>query len=312
MTEAAAHCQGAPPTADAAAPDWPAIADEILCPLCQYNLRGLTQPRCPECGYSFIWQDLLNPARRNHPYLFEQHPERSNWSLGRTLVGGFAPWSFWSKLKPSQPSNPRRLFGYALRIAGIFLLLGPGMAYVAQSVFETASNLGTFKIRYFSGSVFSSWGKASLSIGIADFSFSFEGLLILAAAVIALWPLATFQTLMLYRISMGRAKVLRVHVMRCVIYSGDTAAWAGLAAGCMAAWCLVRLDMGGSFNPDWPLSVLLYALPIWLLVFVVRLVFAYRLYLKFDHAVATVLCTQVILLLALLLIMVVAFPYGYR
>ena len=307
MTEAAARSPDSLATADAAAPDWQAVSEDILCPLCEYNLRGLAHPRCPECGYNFIWQDLLNPARRLHPYLFEQHSDRSNWSLAKTLVGGFTPWSFWAKLKPSQPSNPRRLFGYALRIAGIFLLLGPGMVYVARSVFATGSNLGMY-----SGTFFYGWGKANLSVGIAEFSFSFEGLLILITGIVTLWPLATFQTLMLYRISMGRAKVLPVHVMRCVIYSGDAAAWAGLATGCMAAWCLMRMDMGGRFDPDWPLSVLICAVPIWWAIFVVRLIFAYRLYLKFDHAIATVLCTQVILILALLLIMIVAFPYGYR
>jgi len=159
--------------------------------------------------------------------------------------------------------------------------------------------------------MFGTWGRLNFSIGIADFSFSLEGLLFLIAGIVTLWPLATFLTLMLYRISMGRAKVLRVHVMRCVIYSGDAAAWAGIAAGCMSAWCLVRLDMGSRFDPDWPLSVLLYSLPLWWLVFIVRLVFAYRLYLKFDHAAATVICTQIILLMALLLFMLVAFPYGH-
>jgi hypothetical protein len=30
----------------------PAIPDDLFCPQCGYNLRGLTSDRCPECGYS--------------------------------------------------------------------------------------------------------------------------------------------------------------------------------------------------------------------------------------------------------------------
>ena len=26
---------------------------EILCPLRDYDLRAVTEPRCPECGYAF-------------------------------------------------------------------------------------------------------------------------------------------------------------------------------------------------------------------------------------------------------------------
>jgi hypothetical protein len=29
-------------------PDWERIDEEIYCPLCNYNLRGLTVARCPE------------------------------------------------------------------------------------------------------------------------------------------------------------------------------------------------------------------------------------------------------------------------
>ena len=58
-------------------PDWQTLADEIHCPMCGYNLRGLAQPRCPECGHEFLWRDLLDPTRRRHPYLFEHHPDHN-------------------------------------------------------------------------------------------------------------------------------------------------------------------------------------------------------------------------------------------
>src|SRR5207249_584070 len=50
-------------------PDWPTYESDLFCPLCGYNLRGLEQPRCPECGYAFAWRQLLVETRNRHPYL---------------------------------------------------------------------------------------------------------------------------------------------------------------------------------------------------------------------------------------------------
>lgn len=43
-----------------------AKADEIVCPACGYNLAGLTEIRCPECGARFTVDDLFarQPGRR--------------------------------------------------------------------------------------------------------------------------------------------------------------------------------------------------------------------------------------------------------
>jgi rubredoxin len=117
-------------------PDWPNIKDDILCPLCDYNLRGLDKPRCPECGYSFEWNDLLDPTRRRHPYSFEHHPHRNFWSFRKTLVGGLRPAVFWKKLHPTQPSRVGRLLIYYFLTALITMLIpmafmGIGMIYFA-------------------------------------------------------------------------------------------------------------------------------------------------------------------------------------
>jgi DNA-directed RNA polymerase subunit RPC12/RpoP len=55
------------PTIDS--PDRDTFGSDVACPLCGYDLRALTEPRCPECGYAFTWPDLVDPARRPHPYL---------------------------------------------------------------------------------------------------------------------------------------------------------------------------------------------------------------------------------------------------
>src|SRR6476646_822679 len=45
------------PAIDPSSPDWEHIQRDIRCPLCEYNLRGLIESRCPECGRYFqkLW-----------------------------------------------------------------------------------------------------------------------------------------------------------------------------------------------------------------------------------------------------------------
>ncbi len=42
---------------------------EVPCPRCEYNLRGLTVPRCPECGLTFEWNEVpeFKKAADNKP-----------------------------------------------------------------------------------------------------------------------------------------------------------------------------------------------------------------------------------------------------
>jgi predicted amidophosphoribosyltransferase len=41
----------------------------VLCPVCGYNLSGLREARCPECGGSFTLDELAasQPQRDEHP-----------------------------------------------------------------------------------------------------------------------------------------------------------------------------------------------------------------------------------------------------
>ena len=94
MAEApAAHAVDSPP-------DWAHIALDVLCPRCEYNLRTLTRPRCPECGLTFVWSDVLLAAEgRADVQLFEyQWRRRPVRSLIRTTALLLLPWRFWRRL----------------------------------------------------------------------------------------------------------------------------------------------------------------------------------------------------------------------
>jgi hypothetical protein len=108
------------------------VDQDIPCPLCGYNLRGLPEARCPECGGKFDWPDLTDPTRKLHPYLFEHHPRKNIRSFVRTVIGGFSPRHFWRTLHPSQPSRPRRLILYWL-IVIVLSLLFPVLQFVLNA-----------------------------------------------------------------------------------------------------------------------------------------------------------------------------------
>jgi len=112
---------------------------------------------------------------------------------------------------------------------------------------------------------------------------------------------------------MKRARVRPIHALRCVVYSGDVVAWLNLilAAVLVAAfvrnWASTTARSTDEFIYG-PLACLLL-LGSWF-VFAYRFTIALRRYLRFDHVVATVAATQVIVLLSVLVAFVILFsPY---
>ena len=76
----------APPAADAG----------LRCPRCDYNLTGLPQPRCPECGVTFDWNDPRLSTHAAPQIAFER---ARGWRkipgfLETWATVLFAPWVF--------------------------------------------------------------------------------------------------------------------------------------------------------------------------------------------------------------------------
>lgn len=299
-------------------PGTPDTAEPLPCPLCDYDLRGLTEPRCPECGYTFEWRQMLDPALRRHEFLFEHHPRRSLWSFRRTLVGGLRPRRFWGSLFPSQPSKPRRLVLYWLLAAVVLAFTAAiPLAVAAAQFVNSQREYRLALIAYYSQPSFDR--DARLAWGIQTYG-SLEAYIVaihpinartVAAAVLdaagpvtallsvlAFWPWLTFLALMVFRISMRRAKVKPAHVLRCVIYSYDALFWLGalsLLLGPVAAGLMLL-----------PVPTLKVAVPVAvglmyfaaLLYMAYRLTVAYRIYLQFHRPAATVAAAQIIVALA--------------
>jgi hypothetical protein len=265
-------------------PNWDRLTDEVVCPLCDYNLRGLTEPRCPECGYQFQWPDLLDPARRDHSYIFEHFRRSAFRSFWQTAFHGLRPIRFWRKLRPDQRSEPRRLFFY-WTVSALVGLVG------------IASYLGLLA----SQSYVQNFGTITWSV-VSDFSFPVFALLGVEAAVMLAWPWLTFLSLMIFQISMRRAKVKPQHVRRCVLYSYDATLWCGgalvLLHATLGGISIFRGAAIGNLYEVLYLDVMLWLAA--LLLFIVRLHIAYWNYLRFRHVAATILCSQLIVALFVL------------
>jgi hypothetical protein len=316
-------------------PDEAAAGDDVRCPLCEYDLRGLTEPRCPECGYRFAWADLRDPSRRLHRYLFEHHPERNVWSFVRTHLGGLRPKRFWTSLLPQQPSRPRRLVLYWLLAV---LPLVPVLVVHHLAWFRREGTRARFEksrilkllppgsaqeqdIISQSGSV-QAWMDQICPVPPSrDFyrrawRDEHQWALYLAAVMVA-WPWLTFLTLLLFRFSMRRARIKPVHVLRCVLYSFDAILWLGVAAAGAAAasayWAWLETPQMFAlpavpipryppygYRQDLVPNTLFWVGMALLLLMAYRLTAAFRHYLKFDRPAATILASQVIVALAVL------------
>jgi hypothetical protein len=303
------------------APDWNTISQTVLCPLCEYQLRGLSQPRCPECGYQFTWDEVLNADRRPHPYLFEHHPRQNVWSFARTKLGGFRPWIFWIKLKPTMPLVPKRLVLYWLiNLPLLLILLLGGFIRFYANVAPSIRMMRTSTINYMqkrpTEPTVQQWvqryGTARRAVdALYPDPFSFSGIQGLigdyfirrarapkldfapAALLLILWPWATFATLMIFRISMARARIRPPHVLRCVVYSCDVV----LIPVAALVFILPEFNQY-MWNPLEVFSGLVRACLLMSALTLYKLGFAYRLYLRFPHAWTTVVVAQIVVSLA--------------
>ena len=316
-----------PQTCDINAPDWSAIACDILCPLCEYNLRGLTQPRCPECGYRFDWPEVLNPDRQPHPFLFEHHPEKNWWSYRQTVRGACRPKRFWTSLHPSQPSRPRRMLAYWLIGACLLGLVGV-LFVVPYAVYEVHTcDLRRNEARRHTRMerIVQQWGSMDAYLdlyyptGIVELKTDIKNGDILrwyksrfvpaVLGTLLVWPWLTLAAMMVLQISMRRARLKPIHLARCVLYSCDVSAWAALfIVACIATTLAPFLfdPAAQTFRFGRPDFVLGHALG-WIGLTITwstwRLRTACKYYLRFNWPTVIAVLMHVVVLLTVLMLL---------
>jgi rubredoxin len=280
-------------------PNWDQISHDVTCPLCGYNLRGLTNPRCPECGARFDWPDVIDPHKGLHPYLFEHHPERNVRSFVQTLVGTLRPNRFWSSLSPTQPLRPRRMRAYWL-----LTTLVASLAFWAELTRAIATWWDNSRNWVIVRGPWRPPPPAPLTwhnvVEAAGLAWQRDWILGQTCAQLVFWvawPWMLLLSLQVFRVSMRRAKVHAAHVLRCVVHSFDVGAWVGLLG---VFWVTYLLTLGpplttdpGQFQTERAIRAVAF-LVLTLGVVTWRMAQAYRRYMRFDHAISTVIAGQVI------------------
>ena len=296
--------------------DWETQKEELHCPLCDYNLRGLSQPRCPECGFQFSWQELLDAQRITHPYLFEYYPKNNIWSFRKTYWNDHFANSFWKELSPANAVRKMRLLIYWLA-ANLFFLVPILVPIVNQTIdnaialnkkniymskmftsvaggtyyqYSNGGRIGRITAAQYRQLVpsFSSWDYLRAILPNRPLNTTVDPPLV----ELLLWPWLTLASLLVFQISMRRAKIKFSHVLRCAIYGCDF--------GFLMAMLLGWLWVTGNLNQ----SAGYILLVIFFFVATNRLGQAYEYYLRFSHPVLTVAASQIVVLLAMLDIVV--------
>lgn len=115
-----------------------------------------------------------------------------------------------------------------------------------------------------------------------------------------LWAASTLLALLVFRISMRRARIRAIHMARCVVYSFDACLWLGLLMlAAVAAFWFIYLGFG--IENFVPMGVAVEFAPAGLLAVVpYRLFAACRYYLRFDRPLLTVFASQAVALLVVL------------
>lgn len=324
-----------------------ALDEALPCPLCGYDLRGLPAGRCPECGHGFDPARLREARRTRHPFLFEHHPQRPIRSFVRTLLAGWRPKRFWTRLRPGMEIVPRRLKQYAAIVLGT-ALLSSGAVMLSEVATRTRRHLDTRENwrAYFADQSLTARERQLVQAQLVrinqqapmptssafwqNFPWlrSFRRAIPLVSLTL-FWPFATLASLLVFRRTIRQARIGFGHVARVIIYSGDVFAFmipvlVLMSALAAAEWLLVREAV---YAAPYPVNRLFLMLPgvddvafasavLLLLVAGWRLWRAHRLYLAFPHAAATVLASQVIVWLALVAfggpILDLIYPYDMR
>ncbi len=295
---------------------------ELVCPRCDYSLRGLVDPRCPECGFAFAWEELTDLGRDNHRWLFEHGRGRTVRTFVATWLRTAWPVRFWRAVTPANPVRLGRLLVYWWVGCIPLLLLGLVATPLVPEAVRMDRDLRAFRMLYrpVAGKpgLFVALGRVKtytaqqldavippmVSVGFVRRLLIFhrwrsDGAWFGPAIVGMAWPIVSAGALLAFPWSLRRAKVRPAHVARVAVYGCDV----GLL---LASVTVAGLHWGRSIPVPWRVTPMTDATERAILLAIVtcgvistwRLGVACERYLRIDRPWLTVAAAQAIAMLA--------------
>lgn len=278
----------------------------LACPYCSYNLCGQIEPRCPECGYRYAWEDLHNPQRRIHPFLYEHHPERGFMSFWKSMFASWRPRAFWGQVSRLHTLNIGRLVRYLAFTCAISVLIATANAALEVVTWgrryqqNRQTGLQYWKAvaegRVSDSRALKVWTSLGPSVLLEDGLYpplslleilrkSEVGIQLERTLLLLSWPLLTFVSMLIFHGARRRARASPLQILRVVVYTSDVSIW-------LTAWVVVT----GLFSLYAYQSEV--ALVLLMILAMFRLACALKMYLCFEHPFIVAATSQVFVMLA--------------
>lgn len=218
------------------------LNEDVLCPRCEYMLRGLSEARCPECGLRFEWSEIREGSVR-HPWLFDQSANVGVRSFLAPLVRSLVPTHFWRSVRlTNRPGRSRIVVFYfwcLLLIPAFILVPALGTMLTEQIAENRQSNAAwlqrlaarppipgsEFEARVqeeggaqaIADSMFPTGILANVELLAQQSRIDWEVVWVMLLFVAA-WPWVSYGPIFIFQSSLVKSKPGRWHVLRCAMY----------------------------------------------------------------------------------------------
>lgn len=259
--------------------------ERLTCLKCGYHLFGLSETRCPECGTQFTWSEALDNYRRRQNPLFEyQCGKHFIRSAIRTWWWCLRPTKFWKRIDIHDPPQVVPLLIWVLMCLVAFAVsvaVTTGIAQWLPRYMYALSRPARFRRT----------GWAQLPSWVLRVASNPEFARVVVSVLA--WTVFSLVALLVFRQSMRRCRIRTVHVIRVWAYSTPTMLVVAGVTTVIVEILKAELTRGRS---RFPFEILVGGVFVAYVMWAQRC--AYRHTIRMAHSFGVAICAQLMAVLA--------------